>query len=83
MFLDHPTVVSVQLSASIERCFVSRMPDFSQKLLKFAAQIMLFYFVGLYNSLFVGLGQDQQQHFAAYGGEVSRGRPRVCGCWRY
>ena len=28
VFLIHPTVVSVILSASIERCFVSRMQDF-------------------------------------------------------
>ena len=28
VFLVHPTVVSVLLSASVERCFVSRMPDF-------------------------------------------------------
>ena len=30
VFLVHPTVVSVLLSASVERCFVSRMRDFSQ-----------------------------------------------------
>ena len=29
VFLVHPTVVSVLLSASVERCFVSRMRDFS------------------------------------------------------
>ena len=28
VFLVHPTVVSVLLSASVERCFVSRMRDF-------------------------------------------------------
>ena len=28
LFLVHPTVVSVLLSASVERCFVSRMRDF-------------------------------------------------------
>ena len=28
VFLVHPTVVSVLLSALVERCFVSRMPDF-------------------------------------------------------
>ena len=28
VFLFHPTVVSVLLSASVERCFVSRMRDF-------------------------------------------------------
>ena len=28
VFLDHPTVVSVVLSASVERCFVSRIRDF-------------------------------------------------------
>ena len=28
VFLFHPTVVSVLLSASFERCFVSRMQDF-------------------------------------------------------
>ena len=28
LFLDHPTVVSVLLSASVERCFVSRMRIF-------------------------------------------------------
>ena len=28
VFLVHPTVVSVLLSASVERCFVSRMQDF-------------------------------------------------------
>ena len=31
VFLVHPTVVSVLLSASIERCFVSCMQDFFQK----------------------------------------------------
>ena len=30
VFLVHPTVVSVLLSASVERCFVSRMRDFYQ-----------------------------------------------------
>ena len=30
LFLVHPTVVSVLLSASVERCFVSRMRDFSK-----------------------------------------------------
>ena len=29
VFSVHPTVVSVLLSASVERCFVSRMRDFS------------------------------------------------------
>ena len=29
-FLVHPTVVSVLLSASVERCFVSRMRDFQR-----------------------------------------------------
>ena len=29
VFLVHPTVVSVLLSASVERCFVSRMRDFA------------------------------------------------------
>ena len=29
VFLFHPTVLSVLLSASVERCFVSRMRDFS------------------------------------------------------
>ena len=28
LFWVHPTVVSVLLSASVERCFVSRMRDF-------------------------------------------------------
>ena len=28
VFLVHPTVVSVLLSASVEKCFVSRMRDF-------------------------------------------------------
>ena len=28
VFLVHPTVVSVLLSASVERCFVSRVRDF-------------------------------------------------------
>ena len=28
VFLVHPTVISVLLSASVERCFVSRMRDF-------------------------------------------------------
>ena len=31
LFLVHPTVVSVLLSASVERCFVSRMRDFFYK----------------------------------------------------
>ena len=33
VFLVHPTVVSVLLSASVERCFVSRMRDFSEDIL--------------------------------------------------
>ena len=33
VFLVHPTVVSVLLSASVERCFVSRMRDFLSPLL--------------------------------------------------
>ena len=32
VFLVHPTVVSVLLSASVERCFVSRMRDFFKKI---------------------------------------------------
>ena len=33
-------------------------------------------FLGLHNSLLMGLGQDQQQHLAAHTGGVSRGRVR-------
>ena len=35
VFLVHPTVVSVLLSASVERCFVSRMRDFLKLRLNF------------------------------------------------
>ena len=34
VFLFHPTVVSVLLSASVERCFVSRMRDFYPSITK-------------------------------------------------
>ena len=34
VFLVHPTVVLVLLSASVERCFVSRMRDFILIILK-------------------------------------------------
>ena len=34
VFLIHPTVVSVLLSASVERCFVSRMRDFFIRILQ-------------------------------------------------
>ena len=39
------------------------------------------YFVGLHNSLLMGLGQDQQLHLAVLTGGVSRGRVRGCGCY--
>ena len=35
VFLVHPTVVSVLLSASVERCFFSRMRDFYVERSKF------------------------------------------------
>ena len=35
VFLVHPSVVSVLLSASVERCSVSRMRDFDVNLLNF------------------------------------------------
>ena len=34
LFLVHPTVVSVLLSATVERCFVSRMRDFFYKMVE-------------------------------------------------
>ena len=34
VFLVHPNMVSVLLSASVERCFVSRMRDFFQGYLR-------------------------------------------------
>ena len=37
IFLVHPTVVSVLLSASVERCFVSRMRDFFYKVVRLVA----------------------------------------------
>ena len=41
VFLAHPTVVSVLLSALVERCFVSRMRDFFSKTLKFWENLLL------------------------------------------
>ena len=38
-------------------------------------------FLGLCNSLLLGLGQDWEKHPAAHTGGVSRGRVRGCGCW--
>ena len=35
VFMVHPIVVSVLLSASVERCFVSRMRDFEKLILVF------------------------------------------------
>ena len=39
-------------------------------------------FLGLCDSLLMGLRQDQQQHPAVHSVIVSRGRVRGCDCWR-
>ena len=44
VFFVHPTVVSVLLSASVERCFVSRMRDFCIVFNIFLSHIFLFFF---------------------------------------
>ena len=41
VFLVHPTVVSVLLSASVKRCFVSRMRDFVLIILKIADKSLI------------------------------------------
>ena len=53
IFLVHPTVVSVLLSASVERCFVSRMRDFfiHHILCMFCSPCSSFYFVIFFNGL--------------------------------
>ena len=39
-------------------------------------------FLGLCNSLLMGLGQDQQKYTAVHTVGVSRGRVFGSGCWR-
>ena len=43
---------------------------------------IFFLIFGLYHTLLIDLGHDQQQHPAVYSGGVSRGMVRGCGCWR-
>ena len=58
---------------------VSEFAFFAKKWLKITMQKSRL--LGLCNLLFMGLGQDQQQHPDVNTEEVSRGRVRGCGCW--